>query len=181
MPISKIKAGDFVRDIKAGTAFSALLKKHGLTFKEFHVLTTRLLDAGVVHIRELVGRYPLMEPETGSGCLLFEGTARRFLRTVVEFPLLIHEEDQPGMLAKIHDISVQGLRINGLKASKDEIKSLVIPLPECFSIHAVRFEAVCRWARTEQRDGMHVCGFEAVRFRQGSLRDLHSWLFSPRG
>jgi hypothetical protein len=175
-----IRAGDLLRDIRAGTAFPTLLSKYELSFTQFHAIISKLVDEGVLQVAEVVGRYPLIEPESLTGTIIFDGNVRRYPRRLVQFPLPVHLAHTPQVKGRIEDISEMGVRIRGIKSEPYEVHAFVIPVKECLRVDSVIFEAVCRWSQQGYTDTKWVGGHEVLEFLHGSLADLQNWLFNLR-
>jgi hypothetical protein len=175
-----IRAGELLRDIRAGIAFPTLLNKYELSFSQFHAIVSKLVDEGILQIAEIVGRFPLIEPESFTGTIIFDGNVRRYPRRLVQFPLPIHLAQTPEVKGRIEDISEMGVRIRGIKAEPYEVHAFIIPLKECLKVDSVMFEAVCRWSQEGYTDMKWVGGHEVLEFQHGSLADLQNWLFTIR-
>ena len=134
----------------------------------------------MLHAAELVGKYPLIEPESCSESIVCDGYVRRFPRYTVQFPLPIYLVQSPEIRGKIEDISEMGVRIRGIKTQPQEVHIFEIPLNECLQIDGVLFEAICRWSREDYTDSKWIAGHEVLEFKQGSLADLQEWLFAMR-
>ncbi|MBM3300150.1 MAG: hypothetical protein FJY85_09365, partial [Deltaproteobacteria bacterium] len=92
-------------------------------------------------------------------------------RYVTKVPVPIHEYHQPESRGLVLDIGDRGLRVAGIRAQVDEIKTLVIPADELVMIDPLVFEASCRWVKQDESGGV-TAGFAVTRVSKGNFQEL---------
>ncbi len=163
-----IKVGGLVKDIRAGISGTDMREKHGLSMKEFHYVLNRLLKGGdisqVEHDRTVAERGAADEVEL-TGIVI-----RRFRRIRTNRgKVFISEADAPANTGRVWDFSEDGVMAVGMKATRGEIKNLVMTFADVKSSRSISFDAECRWTAREEMSGKFMAGFEIVMISDEDL------------
>jgi hypothetical protein len=161
-----IDARSFLEDLRSGMNDADLMAKYRLTGKGLQSALRKMVDAGVVNVVELDGRSIEYTDTVGVQGL------RRLDRNLLDFPLPIYEESNPGIRGIVHDITEKGVGTVGIQTQAHDVSVFAIPANEFFLLEPVVFEARCRWARIDKVDGSLLAGFEIIKVSKGSLRSL---------
>jgi hypothetical protein len=156
LPKRKISAKSIVRDIRAGLSGPPLLEKYELSPAGLEKILRKLLDARAITSEELGARFASLSDLDGLDYLR-ESTPEELICLVP-----VYEESVPDTRGTVCELTERSLCVTGIETAVDEIKTLVIPADEFFSISPFSFEATCRWVERQAGDGESVAGF-AIR------------------
>jgi DNA-binding Lrp family transcriptional regulator len=159
-------------DIRSGVTALQLMAKYGLSPNGLRRLFRKLVEAGIITQKELNLQEGLCQGAADTKGL------RRSPRTIISYPLAIYEDGNPFKAGRVLDVSQHGVRVEGIRASPGEEKTLLVRLGEMPRGSFV-FEARCRWANPPRVEGEKwVAGFEIVHITKldfqlllGLLRD----------
>ena len=156
---------EVVRDIRAGMTDVDLMQKYQLSSKGLQTAFTKLVKGNYLNRSELGGRV-LSHGET-----VTVQDGRQIPRRIPAFSVPIFEEKNPAVKGTINDISEKGVKVTGVEAEVDEIKTLVVPEDVFGEFVAFLFQAKCRWVRRDA-ENQCVAGFEITNISKMNLEEL---------
>jgi len=143
------------------------LKGLGLTDDSLEELVKDLLPKGVATEPKA------QESSLNTQELEEDVTARRAMpRNYMVVSVPIYESNNLLREGTIIDISEQGLKIQGIDTVKGETKSLLIQGDEFHDVFPFIFDAVCRWATTDETTGETLAGFQITAISETSIGEL---------
>ncbi|MGO9565974.1 MAG: PilZ domain-containing protein [Desulfomonilaceae bacterium] len=166
----EIKAKDFVNDLRSGMSDSEIRCKYNLSAKGLQSAFRKLLEVKAVRTSEVFGRVSV-EADT-----VAIASTRLLPRDELEFPVPIYlcEGTRPTVKGVIKDITEKGLKISGIDAKVNEVKTFAIPSDKFSQVEPFAFRAKCRWV-----DGDGCSGFQVIQISQrgsGELQKLIRFL-----
>jgi hypothetical protein len=181
-----VKASMLIKDIRARMSRSDMMKKYGISAQGLQSAFKQLLDAGVIKPSDLTPGTPIsdmtpgmpesdLNPETP---ILDEPSGdqdqRVSVRYDLNFTLYVHEPTAPSVKGTVLDVSERGLRVKGIKAAMNDVKTLVIPSYFGSStFRSIIIVATCRWAKGQENNSESwVCGFEIMERSEKNFREL---------
>jgi len=90
----------------------------------------------------------------------------------------VEDLKSPRVRGALRDITEKGLGITGIPARIGEIKNLVIPTDKFLDEEEISFEAECRWAKEETKQGQWSAGFQITKISEKGLEDLRNLIRS---
>lgn len=163
-----VSASMLIKDIRAGMSRSNMMKKYGISAHGLGSAFKQLLDAGVISPSELTPEAP------GSVLSGVIDDQRVSVRYDLNFTLYVHEPTTPSVKGTVLDVSEKGLKVKGIKAAVNDVKTLVIP--SYFGSSAFRsiiIVATCRWVDGKEHSAEEmVCGFEIMDRSEKNFREL---------
>jgi PilZ domain len=162
----KIKANEFIKDIRSGMNNAALMKKYRLSSDGIQTLMQRLLDAKAMTKKELQDR---LQPE---GAVGGAKGSRASERVYLDLPLTIYDAEHTAIRGTVLDLTEQGLRVVGIESKVDETRKFSIFADEFIGISPLNLEVVCRWVNNEDEPDSLVAGFEILELPGRSLIGL---------
>lgn len=168
----QVKTTEVLADIRSGMADKELRDKYKLTARGLAGLFHQLLDVGAISVNELVGRSELRGDEDFSGFTTAE--FRVLGREAIDFPLLIYDALNPGIVGLVKDISDDGIRISGVETEVEEIRTFSLRADELFRVEPILFEAKCRWSVKKGLQQIPLAGFAVTNMMEGSLKALRT-------
>ncbi len=153
----RIKAGEFINDIRMGKRISELMQKYGLSPKTIHQVFRKLVEADLLSKRELDDRE-----------MLYKGAAnivgvRKSPRKRLDPPLPVFDSIEPFSDLLVLDVSETGIRVEGVNATVGEEKTFKIKPRGSEDRATLVFTAKCRWVKKpEHAKGRSVAGFEII-------------------
>ena len=166
----KIRAGDIIRDVRAGMTVSQLMDKYRFSLKILRFVFRRLLNAGAITKDELAAQTALYKDT-----LELKGV-RKWIRKSMVFPVRIYDSGNPFATGYVRDISEKGVCVEGIEAAVGEIKNFIVRSGAFGEGHTLVFEGKCRWVNPQQSPGTKwVAGFEITSISNldsGELRKL---------
>ncbi len=161
----RIPAKEMVSDIRAGLTDEDLMEKYRLSVDKLRSIFKRLIDAKALDEQELEGR----EVWT---LLTHEYKAMRALpRHYVVVDLPIYDADDLLAEGYVRNINEQGLKVAGLEAEIQTVKTLLIQADEFADVFPFVFDARCRWRRVDEEGRLEV-GFEITSISDESMVEL---------
>jgi predicted transcriptional regulator len=160
-------ARELLDDIRSGVGKTSLMLKHGLSQSALQGLVTLLLDAGEIKRQELYGDLAGLAGDTVHP-EAFRARARHYL----DFETLIYDAARPEIHGKVLDLSEDGLGVQGLEVSVEDVKKFVV-LGDPFG-EAAPFEIQvnCRWTRRDQDTGVLTAGFRIMDMSDHDREEL---------
>jgi hypothetical protein len=152
-PVRKILVREIIRDIQARLSDTQLVAKYHLSEKQLQAIFRKLLDSG------------LLSPFEFQAWAIFCNKTvplkniRLFPRDAVGFAVPVYDADEPENRGTVLDISENGIGVKGIRASVNDIKTLVIPTEQFLGMPPLVFEARCVWTRahdSELRSGFYL-------------------------
>lgn len=165
-----VKTNEVLVDIRSGMSDEELREKYKLTAKGLASLIQRLLEKGAISLSDLVGGAAPSEDQEYFCPTSAEFRARE--RCEIDFPLLIHDADNPDIAGVVRDISDDGVRISGVETEVCEVRIFSLRADEYFEVEPILFEAECRWTTKEGTQQIPLAGFAVTNLMEGSLKDL---------
>jgi hypothetical protein len=169
-----INVHNIAEDIKAGMSSAELVEKYGLTERGFQWICIQLVGDGILGCDEIYE-----ELFHSDGSLAIEAV-RADERLPIVTDAQVYEMGNPDNQGAIQDISAKGLRISGLQAQVDEIKTLMIPKDNYGEFGKMVFEAKCRWTKTGP-NGLILAGFEVINISSGMLEEFKLFFQTSTG
>jgi hypothetical protein len=141
----QIRSKDFLADVRAGMTPSELMEKYKLSKPAFRGLIKKIVEFQKSH-KDLSGSCE---------------DKRRYPRTAIDFPLWIYDSIDQIQDGRVLDLSVKGVRIEGLPASVGDERTFIVRFRAEQRNQPFVFDAVCRWAARNGHSGDKcVSGFE---------------------
>jgi len=150
----KIVAELIVQDIRSGMTDALLMEKYMLSERGLNKVFRKLLDHEAMSEDELslrIASYADLSPLD----YLRESTIQELVCLVP-----IYEESLQDVRGSVCEITEKSVGVSGLEVTVDDVKKLVIPADEFFSIPPFSFEAACRWVERQNDSTEPVAGFE---------------------
>ena len=181
-----VKASMLIKDIRARMSRSDMMKKYGISAQGLQSAFKQLLDAGVINPSDITPGTPDSDliPEILDSGLAPEAPSsdipgvdkeqRVSVRYDLNFTLYVHEPTAPSVKGTVLDVSERGLRVKGIKAAMNDVKTLVIPSYFGTStFRSIIIVATCRWAKGQEDNGESwVCGFEIMERSEKNFKEL---------
>jgi hypothetical protein len=163
LPKREIIAKDFVNDLRSGMNDSELRGKYNLSAQGLQSAFKKLLEVKAVRTSEVFGRVSLEDDTVAIA------TTRLLPRDELEFPFPIYlcEGTRPTVKGVIKDITEKGLKLSGIEAKLDEVKTFAIPSDKFSQVDPFAFRAICRWV---DEDG--CTGFQIVQISERGTGEL---------
>jgi PilZ domain len=167
---NRVRAVEVIRDIRSGITAFELMKKYRLSSSGLRQLFRKLVQAKVITTDELDTHAGLYE---GGGSL---EALRRSPRTRITYPLDIYDGGNPFKGGRVLDVSQNGVRVEGVRATPGEEKTFLVRLGG-ITRRSFVFEAKCRWANRPENEGAKwVAGFEITSITNLDLELLRELL-----
>lgn len=162
-PKREIKAKDFVNDIRSGISDSEIRSKYNLSAKGLQSAFRKLLDAKAIRTSELFDRVSLEDDTVAIA------TTRLWPRDELEFPVPIYllEGTRPTVRGVIKDITKKGLKVSGIEAKVDDVKTFAVPSDKFSHVEPFAFRAKCRWI-----DADGCAGFQITQISERGTDEL---------
>jgi hypothetical protein len=155
-----IKSKEFLKDVSNGLTPQDLMRKYGLSAKEFRCVLQALIAAA-----------PGRKPAPAASRDL-----RRFPRKAIGYPLFAYDGIDQLESGRILDISERGVRIQGIFAKIGEARSFIVRFGPGVRKLPFVFDAVCRWVDSGSKlGGSPVAGFAITQISsldEKTLRDI---------
>ncbi|MBM3301090.1 MAG: PilZ domain-containing protein [Deltaproteobacteria bacterium] len=168
----KIKAKEFLQDVRAGMTESELMEKFGLPKQAMDQILQKLLDSGLIRPSDLPARgqaRPIRYDEVELSAIR---TSPRYSSRAIE--LLVRELDNPAATGHVLDISEGGLAVIDLKGVVGESSGLLLFGPGEYLPEPIAFDAECRWITTDKSSGRTICGYEITIISEEDLERLQT-------
>jgi hypothetical protein len=150
----KIISEHIIHDIRSGMSDALLMEKYKLSERGLNKIFRKLLSHGAMSADELsprIASYADLSPLD----YLRESTPQELVCLVP-----VYEENRQGIRASVCELTEESVGVAGLHAAVGDVKKLVIPADEFFSISAFSFEAACRWVEQQNGSVVLIAGFE---------------------
>ncbi|MEJ2717476.1 MAG: PilZ domain-containing protein [Deltaproteobacteria bacterium] len=166
----KIKAREFVYDLRLGMSNEELAEKYRLSSTGLRKMLRKLVDGRFVGEEEVVSRIErIEEPVTRA-----RGLHERERISGSRFP--IYDLYDMGAEYYVENISETGLQVLGINVNIGERRTFVVQGYAFDDIASFSFDAECRWVKSESRDGLSRAGFEITDISEDGLRGLRALL-----
>ncbi len=162
----KLNAGALVEGIRAGLSNTELLEKYELSPKLLQRAFVKLVQRGDIYPVELSGR--MTPPEH----LPISRERRRNPRQYPAFSVYVHEKGCQSNRGVVYDISDTGMRVKGMEATVNDVKTLVVEADQLDVFETFSFAATCRWVGPAQRGAGDAAGFEITDISERDLEQL---------
>jgi Mor family transcriptional regulator len=165
----KRRISAIVQDIACGMSGPDLIKKYGLSADGFISVLHRLFSENIIRQTE----FDNLRSVSGEGARRQEGRAQ-----VRSYPIpmvALCQAGNPRRQYVLRDITEKGLGVEGIEATPNEIKQLMVLGDEMGEIAPFELEAECRWAGPVDENRAMCAGFLIRRISQedlGRLREL---------
>ncbi|MEW6352170.1 MAG: PilZ domain-containing protein [Thermodesulfobacteriota bacterium] len=161
-----LTATAFIDDIRGGLSNAELMEKYQLSPKLIQRAFVKLVQRGDLYPMELAGR--ITPPEH----IPISRERRKSLRQYPACCVYVHEKGNMTNRGVVFDISDMGLRVKGISAAVDAVKTLVIEADELDVFETFSFEAACRWVEPEPGRSPYSAGFEITYISERDLEQL---------
>jgi hypothetical protein len=151
----KIKAKNFLKNLRAGMTESQLMEMYSLSAEGLQRVLGKLAAAGLLETGELG---PSLS-ETGKEPLA--GAGRRLRRCYPAFFIPVYDLDDLLAEGQLHDLNEKGMRVSGISSRPGAEMNLVIQADEVADVYPFCVGAKCRWTAVES-DGRLIAGFEVT-------------------
>lgn len=160
-----IRISEIVKDIRLGMDGEELMEKYHLSFRGLSTASLMLVNSGALAWDEIHENI-----RTGYGEYI-AGKIRSQKRYSVGFDVPVYDINQPEYIGKLHDVSEDGMGIQGIEANVGETKTLVISGDEFGEYSTIVLDAECKWVGVRS-DGP-MAGFEISHLSVGSMAELN--------
>jgi hypothetical protein len=150
----KIIAEHIIRDIRSGMTDERLMEKYMLSERGLNKVFRKLLNHEAMSEEELstrIASYADLSPLD----YLPESTPHELVCLVP-----IYEENLQDTRGSVCELTEKSVGVTGIQAAVKDLKKLVIPADEFFSVSPLSFQAVCRWVQQPNEGSEPVAGFE---------------------
>ncbi len=162
----KLMAGAFVDHIRAGLSNDELMDEYDLSPKLLQRAFVKLVQRGDLYPMDLVGR--ITPPEH----IPITRERRRNQRQYPACCVYVHEKGQQTNRGVVFDISETGLRVKGMSAAVDAVKTLVIEADDLDVFESFAFQATCRWVEALAQRAEYSAGFEITDISERDYEQL---------
>lgn len=169
-PKRKIKARQFVHDLRLGMTNEELSKKYRLSNIGLRKMFRRLVDGRFVGDEEVATRLKWIEESVTR----VSSREERERLSGSRFP--IYDLYDTRAEYYVEDISEKGLQVLGINTNAGETRTFVVQGYAFDDIHSFSFDAECRWTKAESAEGMSRAGFEITDISDDGMRELRALL-----
>lgn len=162
----RISGRQFTADVAAGMTESQLMTKYGLSRKKLQRVCSKLLAARDRTAIEFQEEIPV------DHTTVIEANVRQIQRYYPDFEVPIYESISPEIQGKVHDITEEGVGVDGIEALVYEIKTFVVLGDPFGEVGPFEFQAECRWAKASDGDRRNVSGYRIVDISEADLGQL---------
>lgn len=163
----EIRAKDFIGDIRAGMADSALMNKYKLTPRGLQSVFRKLVRLKAIKSEEVYSRPQLQQDS------LVVMPARQLERYYLDFDLPIFETKNPANSGFVCDVHEKGVGVRGLDAEVGYTGLFAIQLDPLMSGEPLVLELTCRWARLLNNEDTKRSGFEITKISHFDSKRLN--------
>jgi hypothetical protein len=163
----QISAKDFLIDLRSGLTDSDLISKYKITPKGLQSALRKLVEAEQLTQTEYRSRYSGYEDTV----TLDLDSMKQSCELLSSCLVTIYDESDPNYFGSICDIAQNGFIMNGGKAKKDEVRTLVLDAQDFFEVDSFRVEARCRWCKQQNLDDF-ISGFEITQISERAKQHL---------
>lgn len=160
-----IRVSEIVKDMRSGMDRDELMEKYHLSVRGLTTVSMMLVSSGALAWEEIHENI-----RTGYGEHV-AGKIRSQRRYSVGFAVPVYEIDHPERLGKLHDVSEDGMGIQGLEAAVGETKTLVISGDEFGEYSTFVLDGKCKWVASGPEGP--IAGFEISHLSVGSMAELN--------
>ena len=157
----RIGSLDIVKDIRTGMRDRELMHKYNLSVKGLSSAYTKLVRRNDVSHFELSWRSRLYR------ALVSPERMPTVPRIAFNFPVNIYEAELPESKGVLLDLSEVDLKIAGINAEVDEVKSLIIDAEGRVPVAPIWVKASCAWTRMDPDTSNSVVRFEFLPLSRG--------------
>jgi hypothetical protein len=166
----QVRAGELVHHIRAGMSDGELMERYGLSQRGLQKLFEKLLEAKAISRRELYAKSALFRKR------LDDFQTRTARRVELSVPLWIHEVES-AKRGLVRDISERGLRVAGIMACPEELKTFQLPVDMFLNFDPLLFTARCIWVETKGKLRKYwVGGYEIAQISENDRDGLRKFL-----
>jgi hypothetical protein len=173
--MARIPAREILSDIRNGMGDHELMEKYQLSVEGLGRLMDKLVEGTAIGHWELYEKSPLYRK------LADRLASREFPRVRVLRPIRVYH-DESSQKGFVRDVSKNGVRVAGIKATVGEIITLRLPREEVRTAEPIEFAAECRWSKIQGKHKKYVmCGFEITEISQTArirFEELTAWLLA---
>jgi hypothetical protein len=169
-PKRKIKAREFVHDLRLGMTNDELAEKYRLSTIGLRKMFRKLVDGQFVGEEEVDSRMKWIEESATRA----RDREKRERIAGSRFP--IYDLYDTRAEYYVEDISETGLQVLGINSNEGEMRTFVVQGYAFDDIQSFSFDAECRWAKAESGEGMSRAGFEITDISDDGLRGLRTLL-----
>ncbi len=155
-----------VKDILSGMTDVKLMRKYELSSDDLENVFRKLLDI------QAINHIDVLAWSVFGNRIISTENIRLFPRQNLDFVLPVFESDGLGSEGLIRDVSRKGLSIKGIEAEVGEMKNLAVSLDLARQVVSLPFEVVCRWVRTNRREGVRIAGFLVTESSQDTWKKV---------
>lgn len=148
-----------------GMADPELMEKYGLSARGLQGVFKKLVDAGIVTMRDLEQRIPF------SALTADLADIRQLPRNYMVFHIPVYDAVSDQLWGHLLDLTEQGLKLIGKNIKVGAAKRLLVQPTEIVDFHPFAFEAVCRWVGREDQ-GRYPSGHAITKISRQSLKEL---------
>jgi len=168
----KIRARDFIGDIRGGMTTSDLMGKYRLSPNGIRRIFRQMVDAAAMTKVELESHAALYEEDQE------KKGVRQFPRKRITSPLAIYDEGDPFKEGRVLDVSERGVCVEGVEAEVGQSKTFMVRLGGLSQSGTLVFEAKCRWVNNREADlKKRLAGFQITGISSLDSRQLQNLLF----
>jgi hypothetical protein len=162
-----IKAGDIIRDIRAGMTDAALMEKYKLSTRGLESAFLKLVSGGLLSVREIYG-----DRSAGEDTVIIDDT-RSLPRFYLTVTIPIYEASEPNVVGRVDNVSERGLGVSGIQARIGETKSFVVPTAKLLKgIENIWFEARCIWVEPNRDTQLFASGYQITKILPDAMNNL---------
>jgi len=166
MATRRISVKELVRDIRSGITDSELISKYHLSSDQLRNVFKKLIDAGVLKQSDLNARTPL-HVETDAA-----DQYRQLERVEISLTVPVFDADDLLVEGALSDATEKGVKITGIEAKVDEIRTFLIQADDFPEVEPFEFDARCAWCKAGDVDGVIAGGWEITLISETNLGEL---------
>jgi hypothetical protein len=161
----KVYAEKILPDIEDGLGDIPIMEKHGITPSEYLSVLDELKGiAAAQERRDRRVRQAQIQMRETPRCYMFQD-------------IVVYDADREEVRGTVNDITVQGLQVSGIASEPETRRNFILSSKglgyEPSLTTSVRFEAECRWVKTEDAYGDYVAGYEITRITSADRDKLN--------
>lgn len=161
-----LKVAEILADMESGLGDVPLMEKYGLSPEELRRVYEKLSDTEFFNAH---GHRPRKTPARRA---FKESDSRSLPRNHALVRVPVHDATSRDPEGVVIDITTQGLKIAGLKATPGEIRCLVIRSDLFLPGGPLSLNARCCWATADKDDAQLESGFQITDASHESMRQL---------
>ena len=164
---------NIVSRILSGASPRIIMDEYNIKSPGLRRIFRTLLDSGALSKSEL-DEYSAMCQSSSA----VKGV-RRAPRKRIDFPLWVYDGGNPSKKGRVIDISLRGVRVQGIETSIAEEKTFIVRFGGSSRKGNFVFDAKCRWVNKDEQDvSKWVSGFEIMNISGPDSKKLQNLVFS---